>query len=112
MQALIVGADRVEGIRAEILRHADQFGIRDIEHWPGRKVSDTSRQLPRKTGLVVFMCDRANHMLMRNVRKQAADMGIPMVFCRHSVTDLRERLGELSCARCAGCRPSGVVKPS
>jgi hypothetical protein len=99
MQALIVGADRIEGIRAEILRVADQFGIKDIDHWTGRKASEARRQLPSKTSLVVFMCDRANHMLVRNVRKQAEDMGIPMVFCHHSATEVRERLDDLSCAR-------------
>ncbi|WP_398305918.1 DUF2325 domain-containing protein [Zoogloea sp.] len=101
MQAVIVGADRIEGIRSEILRVADQFGIKDIDHWTGRKASENRRQLSRRTGLVVFMCDRANHMLMRNVRKQAEDLGIPMVFCRHSATEVRERLDELGCSRCA-----------
>ena len=74
MQAVIVGADRIEGIRSEILRVADQFGIKGIDHWTGRKASESRRQLSRRTGLVVFMCDRANHMLMRNVRKQAEEM--------------------------------------
>jgi hypothetical protein len=80
---------------------ADQFGIKGIDHWTGRKASENRRQLSRRTGLVVFMCDRANHMLMRNVRKQAEDLGIPMVFCRHSATEVRERLDELGCSRCA-----------
>ena len=97
MQALIVGADRIEGIRAEIYRLGAQLGIREVDHWTGRKVADCRRSLSRRTGLVIFMCDRANHMLMRNVRKQAEDMGIPMVFCRHSATELRERLEDLAC---------------
>jgi hypothetical protein len=46
------------------------------------------------------MCDRANHMLVRNVRKQAEDLGIPMVFCHHSATEVRERLDDLACTRC------------
>ena len=101
MQALIVGADKIEGIKAEIFRVADQLGIRDIDHWTGRKVSDCRRSLSKQTGLVIFMCDRANHMLMRNVRKQAEELGIPMVFCRHSATEVRERLEGLACNRCA-----------
>ncbi|HEY6898930.1 MAG TPA: hypothetical protein VI279_16845 [Rhodocyclaceae bacterium] len=96
MQALIVGADRIEGIRAEILRVADQLGIKDIDHWPGRKPADASRSLSRRTGLVVFMCDRANHMLMRSVRKQAENRGIPMLFCRHSATEVRAGLNDLT----------------
>ena len=39
-------------------------------------------------------------MLMRNVRKQAEELGILMVFCRHSATEVRERLDELGCGRC------------
>lgn len=112
MQAVIVGADRIEGIRAEILRVADEFGIKDIDHWTGRKASESRRQLPSRTGLVVFMCDRANHMLMKNVRKQAEGLGIPMVFCRHSATEVRERLEDLSCARCARLGSAGVVLKS
>jgi len=112
MQALIVGADRIEGIRSEILRVADQLGIKDIDHWPGRKASENRRQLPRRTGLVVFMCDRASHMLMRNVRKQAEDLGIPMVFCRHSATEVRERLDELECCRCATSGRAGLRQKS
>lgn len=100
MQALIVGADRIDTIRTEILRVADRFGIEDVDHWPGRKTSDSRRALPRRTGLVVFVCDRANHMLMKNVRKQAEELGIPMVFCRHSATEVRERLGDLACGQC------------
>ena len=101
MQALIVGADRIDTIRSEIFRVAVHFGIKDVDHWPGRKASESRRAIPRRTGLVVFVCDRANHMLMRNVRKQAEDLGIPMVFCRHSATEVRERLDELGCSRCA-----------
>lgn len=112
MQAVIVGADRIEGIRSEILRVADQFGIKAIDHWTGRKASESRRQLSRRTGLVVFMCDRANHMLMRNVRKQAEELGIPMVFCRHSATEVRERLDDLSCVRCANRGTAAVLRKS
>ncbi|MBN9697683.1 MAG: DUF2325 domain-containing protein [Zoogloea sp.] len=110
MQAVIVGADRIEGIRSEILRVADHFGIKDIDHWTGRKASENRRQLSRRTGLVVFMCDRANHMLMRNVRKQAEELGIPMVFCRHSATEVRERLDELGCGRCVSKGKAEVMR--
>ena len=100
MQALIVGADRVDTIRVEIMRVADQLGIHNVNHWPGRKASESRRNIPQTTGLVVFVCDRANHMMMKNVRKQAESLGIPMVFCRHSATDVREQLDDLACSRC------------
>ena len=96
MQALIVGADRVETIRAEIFRVAGRLGIQDVDHWRGRKAGEGRRVLSSRTRLVVFVCDRANHMLMRHVRRQAQEQGVPMVFCRHSATELRERLEGLS----------------
>ena len=110
MQALIVGADRIDTIRSEIFRVAVHFGIKDVDHWPGRKASESRRAIPRRTGLVVFVCDRANHMLMRNVRRQAEDLGIPMVFCRHSATELRERLDDLACTACGTFGQSHVIQ--
>ena len=107
MQALIVGADRVDGIRAEIDRVAARLGIREVDHWPGRKVADCRRALSRRTGLVIFMCDRANHMLMHNVRRQAEGLGIPMVFCRHSAIELRARLENLVCSSCPAASALG-----
>ncbi|WP_459949150.1 DUF2325 domain-containing protein [Denitratisoma sp. agr-D3] len=96
MQALIVGADRVDTLRAEILRSGSRLGIESVAHWPGRKVSDCRRTIPHCTRLVIFVCDRTNHMLMRNVRKQAESMAIPMVFCRHSVLEIHACLAGLA----------------
>ncbi|NTV11412.1 MAG: DUF2325 domain-containing protein [Zoogloea sp.] len=97
MKALIVGADRIDGIRAEIFRHAEAFDRPGcINHWNGRKVGDSLREIPSDTRLIVIVCDRASHMLMRSVRNQALRRNIPIVFCRHSATELRQRLGELS----------------
>ena len=94
MTALIVGADKVDTIRAEIFRIAGHLGITgDADHWAGRKVGDSRREIPRDTRLVVIVCDRASHMLMKNVRNQAERRNIPIIFCRHSATELRERLG-------------------
>lgn len=96
MKALIVGADRVDTIRAEINRRAADFGRRGrIDHWDGRKVGDSRREIPSDTHLVVVVCDRANHMLMNSVKKQALRLRIPVVYCRHSATELRERLYSL-----------------
>ena len=96
MQALIVGADRVRGVRDEILRAAPRLGIEQVEHWPGRKASENHRRVSNRTGLVVFLCDRSNHMLMQTVRRQAEARGIPMVFCRHSGAQVRGLLEALA----------------
>ena len=107
---VIVGADRVDTIRTEILRIADRFGIRDVNHWTGRNTSESRRNISQRTALVVFVCDRANHMMMKNVRRQAESMGIPMVFCRHSATEVRERLDDLACNRCPKHRQASLLR--
>lgn len=96
MAALIVGADRIESIRGELSRIAHCMNWSgEAEHWTGRKPYDAKRTLPHNVRLVIIVCDRSNHMLMKNVRTQADKRNIPVVFCRHSVTELRERLDEL-----------------
>lgn len=98
VNALIVGADRVDSIRAEINRRAAETGRHGaIDHWDGRKAGDSRREIPNDTQLVVIVCDRASHMLMRSVRSQAQRRKIPVVFCRHSAIELRQRLCELDC---------------
>lgn len=98
MNALIVGADRVHTIRAEISRIAPHLGLSGTtDHWDGRKAGDAKREVPQDVSLVVIVCDRASHMLVNSVRKQADRRNIPVVFCRHSATELRERLTNLSC---------------
>ena len=50
MTALIVGADKVETIRAEIFKVAGHLGLSgDADHWAGRKVGDSRREIPRDT---------------------------------------------------------------
>jgi hypothetical protein len=89
MKALIVGADHVEPIRQELLQPGD---ITDTEHWSGRKVGDERRKIPGGTGLIVVICDRINHKLLRNVREQARRRDLPLLYARHSVTEVREKL--------------------
>lgn len=93
MNALIVGADRIEPIRRELVALGERLGITRTEHWSGRSVGDTRKSLSRDTRLVVVICDRLNHQLLRHVRKQAERLGVPLVYARHSLVDLRERIG-------------------
>ncbi len=95
MTALIVGADRVEPIRQEIVRLASGIGISRTEHWSGRKNGDVKRCIPGGTRLVVVMCDRVSHPLLSSVRKQADKLRVPVIFCRHSIIDMRDKLSRL-----------------
>jgi hypothetical protein len=94
MKALIVGADRVEPIREELQR-ASHFGITRTEHWSGRKVGDVRRAVSDDTRLIVVICDRINHKLLDHVRKQAARLGVPTLYSRHSLVEIRGKLEAL-----------------
>ncbi len=88
--ALIVGADRVAGIRAQLLE--SELGLSDIEHWDGRAPSHAKRRIPSTTALVVCITARVGHMVQKHVKAEAAQLGVPILFCRHSAIELRERL--------------------
>lgn len=92
MKALIVGADRIEPIRQELEQHAH---FTKTEHWSGRKVGDEKRTIPTGTRLIVVICDRINHQLLRNVREQARRQDLPMVYAHHSLLEVREKLANL-----------------
>lgn len=93
MNALIVGADRVGTLCDELLTGAGlRFGIRRCSHWSGRNVGDSRRALPEDTRLVVVVCDRVSHGLLNNVRKQAGKKGVPVIYVRHSLLELRDKL--------------------
>jgi len=102
MRALVVGADRIETIRSELLQ-SRHLGITRTDHWSGRQVGDNRRAIPIDTRFVVVVCDRVNHDLLYSVKRQAASRGLPMVYCRHSLVDLRDKLmrmfadGSLAC---------------
>lgn len=102
MNALIVGADRIEPIRQEVVRPGNALGITRTEHWSGRSVGDTRRQVPRDTRLIVVICDRLNHQLLQGVRRQAGRLGVPVIYVRHSLLEVRDKLQALS-ARVQSC---------
>ena len=97
MKALIVGADRVEPIREELER-AGHFGITRTEHWSGRKVGDVRRGVSDDTRLIVVICDRINHKLLDHVRKQANKLGVPTLYSRHSLVEIRDKLALMKLA--------------
>jgi len=98
MKALIVGADHVDPIKQELAHSPHLAGISSTEHWTGRKVGDERRKIPSGTGLIVVICDRINHKLLRNVREQAKQKDVPMLYARHSLTEIREKLAGMTLA--------------
>ncbi|MDQ7990284.1 MAG: hypothetical protein REI09_11680 [Candidatus Dactylopiibacterium sp.] len=98
MKALIVGADRVEPIKRALRDDPRLAGLRETEHWSGRKVGDERRRIPGDTALVVVVCDRISHPLLRHVRDEARRLGLPMLYARHSLVEIREKLADLALA--------------
>ena len=94
MKALVVGADRVRSICAE-LEQSGPLGVTRTECWSGRQPADARRAIPADTRVVVVLCDRVNHNLLHSVRRQADGRGLPVLYCRHSVVDVREKLARL-----------------
>jgi hypothetical protein len=93
MKALIVGADRIETIRQALVQ-SERFS--ETEHWSGRKVGDEKRVIPSGTRLVVVICDRVNHKLLRNVREQARRLQLPLLYAHHSLPEVKEKLASLN----------------
>ena len=96
MKALIVGADHVDPIKHVLAQSAQLGGFTTTEHWTGRKVGDERRKIPSGTGLVVVIRDRINHKLLRNVREQAKRRDVPLLYARHSLTEIREKLASMA----------------
>lgn len=94
MSLLIVGADNVRTIENEVARLAPALLDTPTEHWSGRKAGDSRRVIPSRTRLVVVVCARVNHELLRHVRRQAEKSDVPLIYCRHSALEMREKLAE------------------
>ncbi len=50
-KALVIGGDRIEGIR-QVLQAQ---GIDRIDHWTGRKPGDVKRELPANVHVIVLV---------------------------------------------------------
>ena len=88
MTALVVGGDYIETLRRELLAH----GLEHVEHWDGRRSRFTKRTIPGSARLVVILCDYVSHSVSNALKQQAKKNGIPLVFCRSSIHELRRKL--------------------
>jgi hypothetical protein len=89
-EALLVGGDYVEPIVRELEAH----GYRRVEHWHGRKQGDTRRRLHAGVGLVLVLTDYTSHALLRHLREEAGRLGVPVVYSRRSLVEVRQRLDQ------------------
>jgi hypothetical protein len=53
-----------------------------VEHWSGRKPRDLEKPIPKDTDAIVVVLDRVSHALMKKVRIEASQRGLPLYFQR------------------------------
>ena len=84
MAVLIVGGDHISNIRDFL----SIKGYETINHWTARRSSDCHKVIPKNTQLIVVLTDYLNHGMAKRLRKDANQLGLPMVFSKNSVSDL------------------------
>lgn len=89
--ALIVGGDRIEGIKQVL----EGYGMSKIAHWAGRKAGDSNKVIPRDTQLIVLVTDWVSHSFTAKVKKDATKRGIHIVYTPNGPTALKTRLEKL-----------------
>lgn len=89
--ALIVGGDRIDGIRQVL----NSFGVDEIHHWPGRKAGDSNKIIPQDTRLIVLVTNWVGHSFSSKVKRNAAKRGVPIVYTINGQASLRSRLTTL-----------------
>ncbi len=88
MSALIVGGDHVESLKRQVIEQ----GHHNVEHWSGRKKGFLNRSVSSNTRLIIMVCDYVNHSLANSLKNQAQRKGIPLIYCRHSSHELKQKL--------------------
>lgn len=89
--ALIVGGDRIKGIRQVL----GSYGVKKISHWTGRKAGDSNKVIPRDTRLIVLVTDWVSHSFTEKVKRDASMRGIHIVYTPNGPTALKTRLEKL-----------------
>jgi hypothetical protein len=88
MEALVVGSDSI----GALVREAAALGVEITEHWPGRKTSELRRQVPRRVGVIMVLCNFVSHEMVRHARDEAERLGIPVLYSRSSLRDAKAKL--------------------
>lgn len=101
MTILLVGADRLGNIPDDLQNH----GFKKIIHWDGRKSKEKNKNIPTNTNMVLVFSDYINHGLMYQIKKEAKDKKIPIIFSKRSRNCLLRALNEngFSANNCITC---------
>ena len=89
--ALIVGGDRIEGIKQVL----ESYGMTKISHWTGRKGGDSHKVIPRNTRLIVLVTDWVSHSFTEKVKRDASRRRLRIVYTYNGPAALKTRLEKL-----------------
>ena len=98
-KALVVGGDKVDGIRQVLFSR----GIDQVDHWSGRKAGDMRRDIPRNLELIVLVTNSINHSFTYRIKNLANKRGLKVVFTKNGADSLQRALVSASEPR-DGCR--------
>jgi hypothetical protein len=79
---LVVGADRLGNIDKKLR----DDGAHDVIHWTGRHKSFMNKSIPKKVQRIIVFCDFINHALIGNIKKQARQNGVPVIYSKRSLS--------------------------
>jgi hypothetical protein len=80
MTTLIIGGDKIDSIREELLAQ----GVTDIAHWVGRKHGEKNNTIPKNTQRIVVLTNYVNHSLVGKIKKEAKLLKIPIEYTKNS----------------------------
>ncbi len=89
---LIVGGDQVDGIKKILTDH----GIRQIQHWSGRKPADNHKKIPDDTSFIVLVTKLINHSLTYNIKRAASKRQLKIVYTSNSHQPFQSTIQQLS----------------
>lgn len=96
MRALVVGADWINQLLSELKAR----GFDQVDHWSGRSLS-TRGKAAKNTTVVIILIDYCGHKIMERGKAEAQRLGIPVVYCKRAVHELKkemDRAGFFACA--------------
>lgn len=89
---LIVGGDQVDGIKKILTEH----GIRQIQHWSGRKPADNHKKIPEDTQFIVLVTKLINHSLTYNIKRAASKRQLKIVYACNANQTFQNSIEKLS----------------
>lgn len=104
--ALIVGGDRIDGIRQVL----GSYGVTRINHWSGRKAGDGKKVIPHDTKLIVLVTDWISHNFTHKIKQSAAKRGVRIVYTQNGPAALKTRLERMhgETVTEAACRKAAI----